>query len=181
MKIKDLSEEGDQKKEKHKRKCFKGIFIVVVIVIVVGLFVVIILVEKKKSDITKSTKVDSNLNSYIDKNECDSGYYLEKDTKICSICPAGTYSKKGAEECIKCPNGTYSSFNGASSCEECPAGKIPNKEKISCVDCQEEAYSNIKGASKCTSGPINTYWDEKGETEFKNCDSGLCFNHGSES
>ena len=157
MKIKDLSEEGDQKKEKHKRKCFKGIFIVVVIVIVVGLFVVIILVEKKKSDITKSTKVDSNLNSYIDKNECDSGYYLEKDTKICSICPAGTYSKKGAEECIKCPNGTYSNFNGASSCEECPAGKIPNKEKISCVDCQEEAYSNIKGASKSTSGPINTY------------------------
>ena len=180
MKMKDLSEAHDQKKEKHKKKCFIGIFIVVVVLIVIGIFVVSFLAQKKSTKSTNSTKVDSNLISYNERNiECDSGYYLEKDKKICSICPAGSYSQKGAEECIKCPNGTYSDFNGASSCEECSVGTIPNNEKTSCIKCPVGTYSNIKGASKCIPCPINTYSDEQGAIECKKCESGFCSNPGS--
>ena len=114
-KIKNLSEEEEIKKEKSSKKKYIIIFVIVG-VILVGVIVVISNVAKTKSSkTTNSTKVVSNLNSYTE-NHCDSGYNLEKDTKICTICPEGTYSQKGAKECSKCPNGTYSNVKGASKC-----------------------------------------------------------------
>ena len=181
-KIKNLSAEEEIKKEKKCKTKLIVIFVIVTIVIVGVIVLISQLAEKKSSKTISSTKVDSNLKSYTEGSiECEPGYYLENDKKICSVCLAGTYSKKGAKECIKCPNGTYSNFNGASLCEECPEGTIPNNEKTSCIDCPVGTYSNIKGASKCIPCPINTFSDKQGATECKNCDSSFCSNPGSES
>ncbi len=149
-KIKNLSEEEEIKKEKSSKKKYIIIFAIVV-VIIVGVIVVISNVAKSKSSKSKnSTKVDSNLNSYTENHiECDSGYYLEKDTKICTMCSAGTYSQKGAKECIKCPNGTYSNIKGASKCNPCLNNTYTDETgSTECKNCDSGFCSNI-GSEYC--------------------------------
>ena len=149
-KIKNLSEEGEIEKEKCSKRKYIIIFVIVV-VIIVGVIVVISNVAKTKSSkSTNSTKIDSNLNSYIENHiECDSGYYLDSDTKICAICPTGTYSQKGAKECIKCPNGTYSNVKGALKCIPCPNNTYTNETgSTECKNCDSGFCSNI-GSESC--------------------------------
>ena len=203
MKIKDLSEKYEIKKEKKTRKKLIIIFVIVVVVILAILIPVLAVTHKSSSN-----KISSKNRNSKTIATCDEGYYAEEEickrcpngqysnhgSTSCSICPEGTYSndkvifckncpegtfsKEGASECIECPDGTYSDIMGANSCKECPAGTKSYLGK-SCIKCPKGSYSEKSGSSECAKCPKDTYSDNEGSSLCQNCPTGYCSDQGS--
>ena len=73
-------------------------------------------------------------------SSCSPGYYIDVNTKNCTICPAGHISTEwGSHSCSPCQAGTYQPIQGGSSkraCLLCPLGTFgPEPGRYACEVC----------------------------------------------
>ena len=163
LKIKDISHEFKQYKERNTKKlsCLHRIviFIIIFLILLIALFIIISSKEPKEY------------------SKCLGGTYYDFISKECLPCKAGYFSKNGARKCSRCSNG-YTSNCNSSFCFSCPAGTYSNNNVENCTLCRAGYYSK-EGAASCTKCPGGTY-SKNGAKECIKCKEGYYSKQGSE-